>query len=163
MNKQMWSCKERTWKHTLIFPRPNVGECSADGKTTMMVALRTAKQIRNSSEKSLLHYDCSKRLEGDNIYKKLCPITIGWARYPVNAHVRYMRKGRMNRLTRSLQPGFELIVVPLSAFNNQSPANLSADAMPSLLGCRIQYSKMYIKRSHYSNSELIYMNWYLLQ
>jgi hypothetical protein len=79
----------------------------------------------------------------------------------VDAHVRYVRKG--SRWIDQISPvRVELLVVPLLAFNKQSPVNLSTDASPSLPG-RIQDSKICIQHSHYSNSELIYVNWYLLQ
>jgi hypothetical protein len=41
--------------------------------------LADSQKIRNPSEKSLLYYDSNKRLEGNNMYQKLDPITIGWA------------------------------------------------------------------------------------
>jgi hypothetical protein len=66
------------------------------------------------------------------------------------------------RIDRISPVGVELLVVPLSAFNKQSPVNLSTDASLSLPG-RIKDSKICIQHSHYSNSDLIYVNWYLLQ
>jgi hypothetical protein len=73
--------------------------------------------------------------------------------------VRYVRQRKDERLDRISPVGVELLVVPLSVFDKQSPVNLSTDASPSLPG-RIQYSKICMQHSHYSNSELIYVNWY---
>jgi hypothetical protein len=106
---------------------------------------RAKKVDKNGSEdcqthqkllrKILLHYDSNECFEGHNIYKKLCPITVGF-----DAHVRNVRKGS-RPIDRISLVGVELLVVPLLAFDKQSPVNLSTNASPSLPG-RIQYSKI---------------------